>query len=161
MAPCAKIPLNAKRSPRYVIKWLLQGQVRAGCLGVKLESPGHRILGPQPVSCDARPDSASGAELGYLFEKTDRNVEKERESWQEFIRIHATSDRIFGKLNRTGQCVAHRFCGRGSSLLHVLANNGYRIPFRHMLDTESDVIIQYASCACQGQTKKHMIGNTV
>src|SRR6267142_4200474 len=112
---------------------------------MKLEAPGCRIPGTEPLSCNPGPDPATGPEFRDLLEERNRNIEEEGEAAQHIVDVHAALDAVLRVLDRGRKSKAHGFGRRGSGLLHMLANHGNGIPARYLIQTEINVVEQNAS----------------
>ena len=147
------------RNPRDVVQRLLLGEIDTGGLCVELEAPGGRILCTQALACQPRPNAPPGAEFGNFLEEADRDVEKEGEAPQHEIDVHAPLDAVLRILHGRREGEAHRLGRRRSRLLHVLADDGYRIPVRDVFPAEFDMVEEDAPRARKRQAIKHVVGD--
>ena len=106
-----------------------------------------------------RPDAPPGAEFGDLLEEADRDVEEEGEAPQHDVDVHAAIDAVLRILQGRRDGEGHGLDRRRAGLLHVLTDHRYRIPARHMLAAELDVVEQNPPRAGQRQPVEHVIGD--
>ncbi len=139
-----------------IVQRLLPGQVDTRSLGVKAEAARARILGAEAFLDQAVPQAAAGAELGNFLEKADGNVEEKTEAGQEFVRLLAAGDEVVGVLDGRGQGQAHGFGRFRPCLLHVLADDGDRVPARHVGIHPLDVVQQHPLLSRQIEAVEHV-----
>ena len=103
-----------------------------GGLGVEAQHLRLRVLGPELVAHDLRPDPAGGAELRDLLQEGGARDEEEREARREVVDGQAGRDRGAHVLDAVSEGERDLLHGRGSGLGHVVAGDRDGVPLRDL-----------------------------
>jgi len=116
-----------------LLSGLLGGQGAAGGLGVEAQHLGLGVLGPEALFHDLAPYTASGAELGDLFEQVVMGVEEESQPRCEFIDLQSGLDGGVHIGDAVGQGKGDFLDSTGAGFADVVAGDGDGVPFGYVV----------------------------
>ena len=142
------------RHPHDVVLCLLSGESCTRCLGVEAEGPGARVLRPEALPHDPRPETPRRPELGRLLQEIALGREEEGETGGELVHVQAPHDGRLDVGDGVGQGEGHLLHRRGPRLADVVAADGDGIPAGKMAGAVGEEIRDQA----QGRPRREDVG---
>ena len=115
-----------------VVEGVLLGERPAGCLRVGAECERLGVLGVELLD-NLCPEHACGAHLGNFHEEVHADCPEERQTRSKCVDVHTGVNTGAEVFETVGESVSQLDVTGGAGFLHVVAGDGNRVEFGHVL----------------------------